>query len=279
MAEETEVKEIAISDLSSADFKEARKNGLEMVPKPEPKVEEREEKPKEKGGFQARIARLIKQNAEKDDLIESLRKTGKPTEEAAPEPKSRPQKADFAGREDEYIEVLVDWTSDQKIAKAEQDKARAAEAAQQKETFDAYNRGVAEAKSLHEDFVEVVGQDITIPIGVQLAIVEMEEKGPEVAYFLGNNPEICEELMKMSRMKAIAEVWKISEKLGVSESEEEEEVEGEKPAPKAKVEEKPTRKAPEPIRPVGNGKTRSSVPLNEMSMADYKKARQAGRIT
>ena len=82
----------------------------------------------------------------------------------------------------------------------------------------------------------------------------------------------------MKPFKAIAEAWKISEKLGESEGDEEE-VEEEKPAAKAKVEEKPVRKAPEPIRPVGNGKTRGTVPLNEMSMADYKKARAAGRLT
>lgn len=278
MAEETEVKEIAISDLSSADFKEARKNGLEMVPKPEPKVEEQEEKPKAKGGFQARIDRLIKQNATLEAALETERSRKPAAEkEVVPEVKGRPVKADFAGREDEYIEALVDWTAEQKIAKAKQDEARAAEAAQQKETFDAYNRKVAEAKAVHEDFVEVVGQDIVIPIPVQLAVIDMDN-GPEVAYFLGSNPELCEELMKMKTSKAVAEVWKISEKLGESEGEEEEEAE-EKPAAKAKIEEKPGRKAPEPIRPVGNGKTRSSVPLNEMSMADYKKARQAGRIT
>jgi hypothetical protein len=278
--EEVQQEEIAISELTSAEYKEARKNGLESVPKPEPKVEEHEEKaekPKEKGGFQARIARLIKENARLADQLEA-EKTRKPAseKEVVPEVKGRPKQADFASN-DEYIEALVDWTAEQKIAKAEHDKARAAEAAQQKEVFDAYNRKVAEAKSVHEDFAEVVGQDLSIPIGVQLAVVEMDN-GPEVAYFLGSNPELCEELMKMSPLKAIAEAWKISEKLGESESEEEE-VEEEKPSAKAKVEEKPARKAPEPIRPVGNGKTRSSVPLQEMSMADYKKARAAGRIT
>lgn len=280
MADEVEVKEVSIGELSSSEFKEARKNGLETVPKPEAKAEEHEEqaeKPKPKGGFQARIDRLIKQNATLEAQLEAVRKTAPAKEEAAPEVKGRPKQSDFTNN-DEYIEALVDWTAEQKIAKAKHDDARAAEAAQQKETFDAYNRGVAAAKSVHEDFAEVVGQDLTIPIGVQLAIIEMKEQGPEVAYFLGSNPELCDELMKMSPMKAIAEAWKISEKLNESEAEEEEETE-EKPAAKAKVEEKPARKAPEPIKPVGNGKTRSAVPLNEMSMADFKKARAAGRIS
>ena len=168
MSEETEVKEIAISDLSSAEFKKARESGLETVPKPEPKVEEHEEKPKEKGGFQARIARLIKQNAALADQLEAekSRKAAGGAEkekEVAPEPKGRPQKADFVGKEDEYLEALVDWTADQKIAKAEESKARAAYEAEQQEIVDSYNRRVAEAKSVHEDFIEVVGQDVTIP--------------------------------------------------------------------------------------------------------------------
>jgi hypothetical protein len=286
MANEAEVKdEVSIGELSSQDFKEARKNGLETVPKPEPKVEEeREEKPKEKGGFQVRIARLVKENARLADQLEAekSRKAAGGTEkekEVAVEPKGRPQKADFVGKEDEYIEALVDWTAEQKIAKAEESKARAAYQAEQQEIADSYNRRVAEVKSIHEDFVEVVGQDVTIPKGVERAIIEEMPNGPEVAYFLGSNPELCEELMKMKPFKAIAEAWKISEKLGESDSGEEEETEEEKPTAKAKAEEKPARKAPEPIRPVGNGKTRSSIPLQEMSMADYKKARAAGRIS
>lgn len=285
MANEVEAKEeVAISELGSAEFKKARESGLETVPKPEPKVEEHEEKPKEKGGFQARIARLIKQNAALADQLEAekSRKAAGGTEkekEVAVEPKGRPQKADFVGKEDEYLEALVDWTADQKIAKAEEAKARAAYEAEQQGVVDSYNRRVAEAKSVHEDFVEVVGQDVTIPKGVERAIIEEMPNGPEVAYFLGSNPELCEELMKMKPFKAIAEAWKISEKLGESEGDEEEETEEEKPAAKAKVEEKPSRKAPEPIKPVGNGRSRGTVPLHQMTdMKEFKKARAAGRI-
>lgn len=283
MANEVETKEeVSIGELSSAEYKEARKNGLEAVPKPEAKAEEheeKEEKPKAKGGIHARIDRLTKMNAALTEQLEAARKATPKAEEkeVVPEAKGKPKQADFANN-DEWIEALVDWKAEQKIIESKQSEARAAEAAQQKETFDAYNRAVAESKSLHEDFDEVVGQDITIPQGVQLAIVEMEN-GPEVAYFLGSNPELCQELMKMSRFKAIAEAWKISEKLGASESDEEEEVEEEKPAPKAKAEEKPARKAPEPIKPIGNSRSRGTVPLNEMSMADYKKARASGRIS
>lgn len=39
-----------------------------------------------------------------------------------------------------------------------------------------------------------------------------------------------------------------------------------------------TSKAAAPIRPVGGGSARSTVPLDEMNMRDFKKAREAGRI-
>ena len=39
------------------------------------------------------------------------------------------------------------------------------------------------------------------------------ENGPEVVIFLAQNPEICEELTQMSPSRAVAEVWRISEKL------------------------------------------------------------------
>ena len=61
----------------------------------------------------------------------------------------------------------------------------------------------------------------------------------------------------MSASRAVAEVWKISEKLEAAEPEETEE----KPEEKAKeVEEKPARKAPAPIRPVSSGASRSTIP-------------------
>ena len=42
------------------------------------------------------------------------------------------------------------------------------------------------------------------------AIIEMEN-GPEVAYFLGKNPEICEELCQMSPFEAVRAVGRIAD--------------------------------------------------------------------
>jgi hypothetical protein len=281
MANEVETKEeVSIGELSSQEFKEARKNGLETVPKPEPKAEEheeKEEKPKEKGGFQARIARLIKQSAAKDEYIaklESRQKEAPKTEEKqiAAQSNGEPQEADFADK-GQYFNALYDWRRNQE----KQAEAQAAATAEQEEKNRVYFQKLAAARAEYEDFDEIANQDIKIPLKVEEVIREEIDNPGQLIRFLGSNPELCEELMKMKPGKAVAEVWNISEKLA-STADEEETEEEEKSAAKAKVEEKPARKAPEPIRPVGNGRSRGTIPLHQQDMKDFKKNRAAGRI-
>ena len=278
------VEEISIGELDSKDFKEARKNGVETVPKPEPKVEEheeKEEKPKIKGGKQARIDRLTKQNAELRSQLEArAAKSEEKTAELSPESRTepqvqlgRPKEADFASKE-EYFDAFYDWKRGQERLA----EAQAAAAAHEKQVAKDWMEKVSEARSMYEDFDAVLKQDIPIHPKIEDALRDMDN-GLQVAYFLANNLEITKEWMQMSPSKALAEAWKLSEKLAKSETEEEEEETEENYEKPAVKEEKPSRKAPEPIKPVGNGRTRSSVPLHEVQdMKEFKRRRAAGQI-
>jgi hypothetical protein len=289
MAAEVEVKETPIEELSQEEYKAARVKGVTTIEKPVEKKDEadeqrqEDEKPKPKGGFQKRIDRLIRQNAALEEQLAAERQRkaaeagGKQQEqrvEGDPEPKR-----DAFQDDPSYYRALAKWEVRQEMKAEKEREQRELAAAEEKSRNDAYNKRVSEAKAKHDDWLEVVNQPIIVPNAVVEAIKEMDN-GPEVAYFLGNHPEVCEELMEMSQSRASGMIWRISEKLeGETKDEDEEETEEteEKPPAKAKEEEKPERKKYEPIKPVG-GSSKSSVPLDKMSMADYKKARAAGRL-
>ena len=155
---------------------------------------------------------------------------------------------------------------------AEEQKAAADE---RKGRISEYNKKAVEAQARYDDFSEVVAKnDEPIPANVGEAIIFDLENGPDVAYYLGKNTDVCKELMEMSPSQAMARIWEISKELGAEESEEDD-----KPQEKAAAEEeKPKRKAPVPIRPVAGGTTRAAIPLDKTNFADYKKLRAQGRV-
>ena len=80
MAEETEVQtqEVPLEESSMTEYKKARSDGKdtatrETVIEEKPALEEKE-KPKAKGGFQARIDRLIKQQASTEERAAAAEK-------------------------------------------------------------------------------------------------------------------------------------------------------------------------------------------------------------
>jgi hypothetical protein len=294
MAEEVETQEVSIDDpsVSQQEFKEARTKGVLTIEKPkdveaekpeeETKPEEGEKPKKSSGGFQKKIDRLIKHNATLSEELEATKKraadleakTGKPAEvkpDADPEPKIE----DFQTHE-LWVKAQARWEVRQEMKAQREQEAKDAEAARQKEVFDTYNAKVSEAQAKYDDWKEVVGQSVDLPTAVVLAVLEMEN-GPDVAYHLGKHPELRDQLLEMSNLKAIGKVWRISEELAGEKKEETEDDDKESEKVEAKPA-KPVSKVPAPIKPVGGGSTKSSVPLDQLSMSEYKKARAAGRI-
>jgi hypothetical protein len=136
-----------------------------------------------------------------------------------------------------------------------------------KRSEDRFKARMEELRTKHADFDEVSAsaKDIELPQSVLGHIVSLEN-GSDVALWLARHPQIARELKAMPFGKAMQRLDRLSGRL---------EAEEESAEPK---EEKPARKAPEPIKPVGNGNTRSSIPLHEMEMDAFKKARKAGRV-
>jgi len=168
--------------------------------------------------------------------------------------------------QEEYEDDLMDWRDEKNaIEYAKNEQQRKAN-----EVLTNYNERVDEFKAAHEDWGEVVGQNIDIPQGVQLAILEMEN-GPDVAYFLGLHPQVCRDLNAMSQPRAIVEIARISAKLeGPAEKQENENQRGQKSGPdQVPV----TSRAPAPIKPLSGHATKSTVSLDQLDYAEYRKVR------
>jgi hypothetical protein len=301
MAQAEEVKEVSIGTVDMREYKAARDKGVVTVEQkvaPLEEVEEKEEvvgdpeekpegeKPKSKGGgFQKKIDRLIKHNATLEEKLAAAEKEreelrvkasgAKPAAETKTEGEAEPKLEDFKTHE-EWVKATAKWEIRQELKAQKESEHKEAEAAAQKEVFDAYNSKVSEARAKYDDFDEVVGNPkLQIPMNVQLAIIEMEN-GPDVAYHLGKNPELCTELQEMSALRAIGKIFRVGEELGGGTKNEKAEEAEEKPEEKAP---KIVSKAPAPFKPVGSGNTKSTVALDKMDMKSFKAARAAGRVS
>lgn len=275
MAEETvQTQELPLDQVSMSDFKKARSEGkqavaVEEAPEVKEEVTDDEPKQKTKGGWQNRIDRLTKHIYTLEQQIEGYKKTtetGTKTEEAKVD--GEPQRTDYQS-DAEYVRALTRWEVKQEIKAEKEAETRKAAEERQKEIVKLYNQKAIQAQARYEDFAEIVGKnEEPIPSTVGQAIVEEMENGPDVAYFLGKHPEVCQQMMEVGPTKAASLAWAISEELAGSTKKE---VTDEKDEEEEPVKRKP----PTPIRPVTGGTTKTTVPLDKMSMADYKKARLA----
>jgi hypothetical protein len=226
---------------------------------------EQDEKPKKKGGFQKRIAELVREKAE---LAKQLAdKTAvKPAEEIKPAaaPADKPKAENF-DTYDAYIEALTDWKVDQTEktkAKAEADKRAAADAS---ERGKAWEKSVELAKARYEDYDEVLAGAHAMPISQAMhnTIVESGDDGPQLAYWLAQHPDEVTRIAKLSPFAAAKELGKI---VATFDGEEDDDSPADK-QPKAT-------KAPEPIAPVGRKSSKTSVQPDQMSYQDFKRWRE-----
>ena len=223
--------------------------------------------PKKKGGFQKKIDRLVSRTTELESELEAERRAtaelrarldGK-SETKQPEqsvPAGKPQPGQFSTVE-EYVDALTDW----KLAQKEAKEAQEAAAEIEREESRAYARRLAEIRAEHEDFDKVTGQDITIPQLI-IDVIRKMPNGPDVAYYLGHHPDICDEMLECDWTVGVAKAVQISAELSKGQS---------------NSQATPTQRTvpPKPVRPVGGASARSSITLDQLSGADYVRVRNA----
>lgn len=265
---------------------EAEVTELEQEPKAQ--TEEQPEEPKPaKNSFQKRIDRLTRDKSEAErrakfaeDRLKELetipQQLPDPEEQVVtlpPPNRIRPKpddvdkdgKAKYATYED-FIEDLADWKAEQRDNQRQAEQAKRDWESQQATIRNNYNRQVTDFKKEHPDFDAVVNSEILIPQVALDTIIELAN--PAISYYLGQHPEVCDELAKnVTRPGWVAaRIGQIGAMNGNSVPVQEEAEEQEPP---------PVRRssAPPPIKPVGGSSTKSSVPLDEMPYSEYRKLR------
>ena len=233
-------------------------------PAPEPGQQE-EQKPKSKGGFQKRIDKLT---SEKYDLqrkveeYEAKLKTLPPPQPEAKTQEGKPQPETFKTYE-EYVDALADWKIEQKMAALQRQEIETAQKEHAKAVFSAHEQRVAEAQERYTDWDDVRKnldtEEYQVPEAAFFAIPE-QENSADVLYYLAQNPDECAELRDLSPVAAASRIGRISAMLAKEE-----------PAPAPK----PVTKAPPPVKHVGGSSSKSAVPLDQMDMASFRRARMA----
>lgn len=226
---------------------------------------------RKRGGFQKKISRL---EAEVAELTAKLQKQspgdkdeGKSSEKSDDAPPKRPDPKDFKTY-DEYTEALTDWKVDEKLRKAEekrQTEAKKSDFKKAQETkVQRYEKGIEAAQEIYEDFDDVIEDyDGPLTIGMQQALLD-SDMGPQVAYYIAQNPKVGEKMAKMTLVQINKEVAKIEARLEAKQGD------------KAADDDKKTSKSPPPIDPV-KGSSKSKKSVEDMDYEEYLKERQKRR--
>jgi hypothetical protein len=178
--------------------------------------------------------------------------------------KKPPVRADFDSDE-AYEDARIDYRADQRLAERESQNAakvqlEASEREAAKRATD-YQARLSEARSKISDFDDVVnGATATVAPHVVNLLVDHDNAG-ELMYHFAKNPQDLEQLNELSAPKAALKMAEIALNYN-------------SPAVKPAAVEKPTTKAPAPIRPIGQSRS-TATPLEEQSMEDYVKTRKA----
>ena len=269
---ETPAEDIQMEIVETEETPEAEVTSTEeaAVETPEEEVEETPEIPEEYGEkVRKRINKAVRRQREAEEQaayyrgrLETLEKERETKELSGASP--RPKAEDYDDY-DEYVEALADWKVEQRkdkwIAEAEE-RILSKQTPDSQEDFQAKMRDASER---YEDFDEVV-RDPAAPINSIMAdIIRASDMPGDLAYYLCTHRQ---EAMPLYNMRDAA-------KIGIALGKIEAKIQA---AQEASPKPKPS-KAPPPINPVGGGGgdiiTKDPA---KMSMDEYIRARQEGKL-
>jgi hypothetical protein len=215
-------------------------------------AEPEEKKPK---GVQKRLDELtaLRREAERDrDYWRELamQKAKEPkAEPEAPIPTGRPASEDFESY-DQYLDALTDWKLEQRDAQntqAQQQREQQEQKAAQAQTFEQRAQAVRES---HPDFDQVV-RNPALPVSDAMAeAAYSSEKGPELLYYLGQNPAEAQRIYSLTPYAQAMEMGKIEAQLS-------------RPS-------KTQSGAPPPIEPISGSGAQQTVDPDRMTVEQWK---------
>lgn len=233
--------------------------------------EEKPAQPKRLGGWQRKIQALERKN---DYLVQRLLEQNQQPRPPQPQPPQQPHQqpvADGRPRQDqfdsydEYLDKLTDWKLEARLQQEYAAQQQRQQAAAEQERLRAYRRQLATVEAEMPDFDEVLNnvEDIIVPRPLLLAI-QSDPLGARLTYELAKQPELLEKIAQSSPLDALTSLAKFKESLVAKTA----------PPPHlpalAQNGVKPVSRAPNPIRPVGQGAgATSTVPPDQMPLGDY----------
>ena len=235
-------------------------------------------------GVQKRIDELTKQREEANrraDAVQAMldralsviegkppqsaaQPTATPTEEAEPKKPDRNTFTDpdaYDAAMDTYVQAKAEFVAKREVGKALDANNKAQQertiAEQQRVAREAYGARVEKAKVKYPDYKEVAeSPNVTVSIPMAHAIAHSDD-GPEIAYYLGKNPQEAQRIATLSPPVQLLELGKIAVRLASP------------TAPKPQV-----TAAPKPITPIVTGADASTATSEEESMDAYAARRQ-----
>lgn len=205
--------------------------------------------------------RLSKERRKREDIERRLRVTedlalrrGELEKQAQPEQPRQPQKGQEPRRDVEpwasmpyenFVEERAEWRADRKVderfAKDREERDRQRQTDEAKKAGDDFRKRMKDTAKEMPDFDEVIAEataSADMPVSrIAADPIAAADNPAKILYHLSTNPEEAERIASLPLGQQAREIWKLDVKLAT-----------EKPAIKAS-------QAPEPIKPVGGGKT------------------------
>jgi hypothetical protein len=227
-------------------------------------------KPKRTGGFQRKIERLVRENEYLARRFHELAQQQRQQPPPPQQPQQQPVVADGRPRQDqfdsydEYLDKLTDWKLEARLQQEHTAQQQRQQAAQQQERLTGWQQRVGQFKAKVPDFEDVL--ESVEHIGLTTVLRDAlfaDPLGPELAYELARKPDDFARIVNLDPLAALTALGEFKARLEPAKT----------AAPSNGV--KPVSRAPNPIRPVGNGAgATSTVPMDQMPLGDYIRARE-----
>lgn len=198
-------------------------------------------------GVQKRIDKLT---ARLRDAESKLAEAAKPAEADDKEPKIE----DFDFDSDKYEEAKIAYRVRKELSNAEKAKLEASERQKQQKVIESAKVKFDEAGDRFDDFDDVVYKNPYVTNDMVQAVF-FSDVGPDIAYYLGKNPEESQRIAALPAARQMIEIGKLEARFTT------------KPEPR-------TTNAPEPIKPVSSAGKAPSMLSDDMPLADWMKLRQ-----
>jgi len=292
---------LPLDQVSLSDFVKRRAKGESAQPAPAEETDgepspEADEKPSKSGGkavpktrfdqvYRQRSDAIRERDAEKAraaQLEQELQQLRGQRQAQEPPPAAQPAQADVAPNLDQYLaagktyedwmDARIQWQA-QKIADARieavQQRYVQQTAEQQRITeISGLGERTEAAKAKYPDYEQVVIQNNEVRLSPVMAEIAARSKhGPDIMYWLGTHKTEADQLGELTRNYGPASYPLVEQHLLL--------LSGQLHTSTGAKKAVPISQAPAPISPVGGGSSTSTVSLDQMSLGDYVKRRNA----